>query len=130
MLAVLIRAAMDPLLTTHHAFVLGLLAVVYVSWRRGFGPSITALAVSMVGIVYFFVEPRNSLVIAAFNDQMAAALFFFCGVGCAALGKTAARQKTARRALNLALMQKEELEAEVARRPSWNRPCGSARSTY
>ncbi len=35
-LAVLVRAALDPFLQSDHAFVLGLLAVVFVSWQCGF----------------------------------------------------------------------------------------------
>ena len=37
--AVLVRAALDPVVTGAHALVLPLLAVVFVAWRHGAAPS-------------------------------------------------------------------------------------------
>lgn len=116
-LALLVRAAIDPLVAFDHVYVLSLMAVVFVSWQSGFGPAIVTLAISMVGMVYFFVYPRYSFVVEGFGNQLATALFFFCGVCCAALGEA---QRIARRrtkaALAIALERKAELETEVARR--------------
>ena len=40
----------------------------------------------MAGIVYFFVQPRESFVVEGRATSWRSRLFFFCGVGCAALG--------------------------------------------
>ena len=116
-LAVLVRAALDPILKGDHAFVIALLAVVYVSWRCGFLPGVVTLLTSMTAVVYFFVSPRGSFGVGNTSDQFAVAASLFCGVGCAALGHA---QRDARRAaaasLAAALDRKAALEAEVAHR--------------
>ena len=72
---------------------------------------------SLAGITYFFVSPRNSWVVEGSGNQLALTMFFFCGVCCAALGEA---QRFARRraqaALAEALAQRGGLEEEVARR--------------
>jgi PAS domain S-box-containing protein len=116
-LAVLVRAALDPLLGSDHAFVLAILAVVYVAWQGGFGPAMATLLLSMATIVYFFVQPRESFAVVRPSDQVAVAAFVFCGVSCAALGhahRTAHRRATA--ALAEALARQTALEAEMGRR--------------
>lgn len=116
-LALLLRAAVDPLTENDHVYVLSLLAVVFVSWQCGFGPGILTLVISMAGMMFFFIPPRYSFVVAGVGNQLATALFFFVGVCCAALGEAQriARRRT-RVALEVALERKAELEAEVARR--------------
>ncbi|MBX9584488.1 MAG: PAS domain S-box protein, partial [Gemmataceae bacterium] len=116
-LALLVRAALDPLLASDHALVLDLLAVVYVAWQCGFGPGVATLLASMTGTIYFFVEPRETFVVANQSDQIAVAAFFFCGVGCAALGGSQrAANARAKAALADALDRQAALEGEVARR--------------
>lgn len=117
LLAIGIRAAIDPILADDHIFVVALLAVVYVSWRYGFGPGIVCLLIGVGGYTYLFVKPRNSFVVEGLGAQLAIALFFFCGVACAALGEShRAAQRRARRAVATAELRREELEAEVAHR--------------
>lgn len=116
-LALLLRAAIDPFIGSDHFFVLSLLAVVFVSWQCGFGPGLLTLAISMIGTIYFFVPPRQSFIVEGQGNQIAVAMFFFCGVACAALGETQRQaRKRVRAALNAALAQRAELEAEVTRR--------------
>jgi signal transduction histidine kinase len=116
-LALLVRAAVDPILQSDHVYVLSLLAVVFVSWQCGFGPGILTLFISMTGTIFFFMPPRRVFVVEGLGNQLATAMFFFVGVCCAALGEA---QRLARRrarvALEVALERKAELEAEVARR--------------
>ena len=71
----------------------------------------------MVGMIYFFVYPRHSFLVDRFGDQLATAMFFFCGTCCAGLGDTqrVSRQR-AEAALAIALEGKAEMEEEVARR--------------
>jgi PAS domain S-box-containing protein len=116
-LALLIRAAVDPIVDSDHVYVLSLLAVVFISWRSGFGPGIVTLAVSMLGMIFFFVGRRHTLIIEGFGNQLATAMFFFCGVGCAGLGEAQRRARLAtKKALAVALERKAELEIEMARR--------------
>lgn len=116
-LAVLVRAAIDPLVEDDHVFVVALLAVVYVSWQHGFGPAILCLCVSVAGYTLFFVAPRQAVLERGVAGQLAVALFFFCGAACAALGE--AQRQAARRAkvaLATAVAWGKDLEAEVKRR--------------
>ena len=87
-----IRPRSRRLLQYDQVFVVALLAVVYVSWQCGFGPGIVCLVVSLVGYVYFFSPPHGEFYITGLGHQLSIALFFFCGVACAALGES---QRTA-----------------------------------
>ncbi|MBN9121159.1 MAG: PAS domain-containing protein, partial [Planctomycetes bacterium] len=116
-LAVLVRTALDPVLAEDQGFVVALLAVVYVSWQHGFGPGVLCLCVGTTGYAFFFIPPRYSSVVAGFGNQLALALFFFCGVACAALGEAQrAAQRRARVALSAVVARGEELESEIVRR--------------
>ncbi len=116
-MALLLRGAVDGLAGNDLIFVLPLLAVVFVSWQHGFGPAIVTLLITMFGMTYFFIEPRGSLLITSFGNQVALALFFFCGVCCAALGEAQMiAKRSTKAALALALEQKDAQRAEAARR--------------
>src|SRR5579883_516748 len=116
-LAVLIRAAIEPVIKADYVFVLPLLAVVYVSWQHGFGPGILCLVISTCGYAFFFISPKYSLFTTDFGTQFVIALFFFCGVACAALGEAQqTAQRRAKSALASAVARQEELESEIVRR--------------
>jgi PAS domain S-box-containing protein len=116
-LAVLVRAAVDPVLKGDHVFVVALLAVVYVSWQCGFRPGVVCLLVALGGYTYFFIPPRYSFGIEGLGSELSVALFFFCGVACAALGESQrTAQRRARTALATAVARREELESEIVRR--------------
>lgn len=116
-LALLVRAAVDPLLKNDNVFVVALLAVVYVSWRSGFGPGVVCLCIGVGGYAFLFVHPRHTFFVAGLGTQMAIALFFFCGVACAALGESQRlASRRAQTALDTANARREELESEVTRR--------------
>lgn len=116
-LALLVRGAFDPLLEGSTALVVPLLAVVFVAWQCGFGPAVAALVVSVVGVAFFFLEPRNSLVVEHLGDQLAVGLFLFCGFTCALLGEAQRRAgRRAERNLAATRAKERELEAEIARR--------------
>ncbi|MBX9628402.1 MAG: DUF4118 domain-containing protein, partial [Gemmataceae bacterium] len=111
-MAVLVRALLDPVLVSDRAYVLSLLAVVYVGWQYGFGPALVSLVVSLAGTVVFFVLPRTTPE-TTLSDLLAAGLFFFCGVACAALGGSQlAANARARAALADAVERRTEAEAE------------------
>ncbi|HSQ55693.1 MAG TPA: PAS domain S-box protein, partial [Gemmata sp.] len=116
-LALLIRAVIQPIATTDQFYSLSLLAVVFVSWHSGFGPALVTLFASMLGMLYFFIEPRNSFGIKELSNQLATAVFFFCGVFCAALGEAQRRaRRGTKEALAAALEQKDALAREIIRR--------------
>ncbi|MFO0801210.1 MAG: ATP-binding protein [Gemmataceae bacterium] len=129
--AIFVRAALDPLLGTDHAFVLAILAVVYVSWQSGFGPAVVTLLISMSGIVYFYVHPRDSFVVHRLSDQVAVAAFGFCGVGCAALGHAQrVANRKARAALADALAREQALGEEMGRRAVAETALGVSESRF
>ena len=116
-LAILVRAAIDPLLMGDHIFVVALLAVVYVSWQYGFGPGVVCLVVGVSGYAYLFVAPRYAAADPNLGTPIVIALFFFCGIACAALGESQrTAHRRARTALSTAVARREELESEVVRR--------------
>ena len=87
-LALLLRAAVDPVAPTNHFYALSLVAVVFVVVvLRFWTGDCDAGSLSMIGTIYFFIAPRRSLAIEEFGDQLSTALFFVCGVCCAALGR-------------------------------------------
>ncbi len=108
-LAILVRKAIDPVVKGDptslavkgdYVFVLALLAVVYVSWQHGFWPALVCLLITTTGY-YFLFLPHNSdeIWINDLGTLMSLALFFFCGVACAALGEShRARNARERRA--------------------------------
>ena len=116
-LAILVRAALEPVVKDDYLFVLALLTVMYVSWQCGFGPGILCLIIAAAGYAYFFVRPTESWFITNLGTNLAVALFFFCGVACAALGEAQrTAQRDAKAALTSAVARQEELESEVIRR--------------
>src|SRR5262249_8140539 len=91
--------------------------VVYVSWQYGFWPGIVCLLITTVAYNYLFIPPRYTFFVANLGTMMTLALFFFCGVACAALGEShRTAQRRANAALSSAMSRQAELESEVVRR--------------
>ena len=109
--AVLVRGLFDPIMAGDHAFVIPLLAVVFVSWHSGFWPGILTLVCSMVAVIFFFIEPKHSFVVGKFSDQLAVGFFLFAGVGCALLGQAQMNGRR-RAARNLATAEGKQHELE------------------
>ncbi|OWK43519.1 PAS domain S-box protein [Fimbriiglobus ruber] len=114
------RAAFDPLLQNDHAFVLPLLAVMFVAWRSGFGPALVTLTIGIAGTVFLFIPPRYTFVIPDPGDRLATALFLFCGLIAALLGEAqrsarlrAEQGAVALLAANLELARSREQVAEA-----------------
>ncbi len=111
-LAILVRGLLDPFMAGEHAFVIPLLAVVFVAWHSGFWPSIVTLLVSMIAMIFFFLEPKQTFIVAKLSDQLAVGFFMFAGVGCASLGQSQLNQsRRAARHLFSAEAKQHELEA-------------------
>ncbi|QJW99671.1 PAS domain-containing protein [Frigoriglobus tundricola] len=116
-LAILVRAALDPILQGDHIFVVALLAVVYVSWQHGFGPGIACLVIGVGGYTTLFVPNGRLIFDMSTGEHLALGLFFFCGVACSALGQSQRlAQRRARVALAASVARRDELESEVERR--------------
>ena len=110
--ALLVRGLLDPFMAGDHAFVVPLLAVVFVAWHSGFWPSVVTLILCMVAMIFFFLEPRQSFIVAKLSDQLAVGFFLFAGVGCASLGQSQLNQsRRAARLLFTAESKQRELEA-------------------
>src|SRR5262245_29308900 len=108
LVAILVRALVDPLVKDDHILVVPLLAVVYVSWQHGFRPAILTLLIGMIGYMYLFYTSRNVFFVGGISNQFAVAMLFFCGVMCAALGESQrAAQQRAKSALGAAIARQE-----------------------
>jgi signal transduction histidine kinase len=110
--AVLVRWVFHPLMSADHAFVIPLLAVVFVAWHSGFWPAILCLNASMVAVVYLFIEPRHTFIVERLSDQVAVGLFFFAGVGCSLLGQ-AQITNSRRAARHLAISRAKQQELAI-----------------
>ena len=67
--------------------------------------------------IFFEINVPNAATWSYFSLLLAIALFFFCGVACAALGEShRTAQRRARRALISSVNRQEELEAEYQER--------------
>ena len=116
-LAILVRGALNPFLLSDHAFVMSLLAVVAVAWQGGFGPALLTLVLSLAGTIYFFLEPRAVFSVLRQSDQIAAGLFFLCGIVAAQLGEAQRRsRRKAETNLGAAVRKQAALEAEITYR--------------
>jgi signal transduction histidine kinase len=79
-LAILLRALLEPLLGHSSFYVTVYVAVVFSALLCGLGPSIVSAVLGTVGIVYWFVDPRHSLTIANRRDVHS---LIGCVVACA-----------------------------------------------
>ena len=107
-----VRSLLDPLLDWEKLYILPLTAVVYLAWRWGFGPALLTLLGTLVGTVYFFVEPRGSLLLPTARDQLATGMFLFCGIAVSLLGEA---QRNARRQVSQTLAELRESNDALAK---------------
>ncbi len=110
MLSIVLRGLLEPLLGHAGFYVTVYLAVVFSALVCGLGPSILTAAVGTAGIVYWFIDPRNSFSIADRRDVHELIACVLACVALIALGE-ANREKGLR--LNEA---REELERRVEER--------------
>jgi PAS domain S-box-containing protein len=84
-----------------------LVGVVFVAWRSGFGPALVTLLLSVLALVYLFIEPRFAFRVDALNDRIAVGLFLMTGVFCSLLGESQQRSQ-----LRAELRKRELQESE------------------
>ncbi len=92
----LIRFALNPVFGNRVAFIMFFPAVVFSAWVGGWGGGLSALALSMLAAVYFFLNPAHSLLITNRTDQLT--LFVFVAVGLSISAISSAQHKSQRAA--------------------------------
>jgi PAS domain S-box-containing protein len=81
----LIRMALNPLFGTRVAFIMFFPAVVFSAWVGGWLGGLTALFLSTLAAVYFFINPSHSLLIANHTDQLTLVVFVVVGFSISAI---------------------------------------------
>jgi signal transduction histidine kinase len=115
--ALLCRAVLSPEFGSHYPYHTVWLAIIFVAWYCGVGPSILAVGIEALGIWYWFLPPYHSL--SGKNHVEYFGMFGFLAFSAAivALGESNRRlfikQEKAERAL---LEANEELEQRVKQR--------------
>lgn len=69
-IALVVRLLLDPAFGTKHAFTTFVVATILVTWYSGFGPSLATAVAGCFLAAYFFLEPRESLHITNFSDNV------------------------------------------------------------
>jgi PAS domain S-box-containing protein len=77
--------ALNPLFGTRVAFIMFFPAVVFGAWVGGWLGGLTALVLSTLAAVYFFINPNHSLVIANHTDQLTLVVFVVVGLSISAI---------------------------------------------
>ena len=82
-----LRLMLTPLIgPTELAFTVFLPAILFAAWFGGFRPGALSILLSALLSVYFFAEPRGSLLIRGEGDQISLLIFVVVGFGVALLG--------------------------------------------
>jgi signal transduction histidine kinase len=92
-LAILLRALLDPVLGHVAFYVTVYMAVAFCALRCGLGPAILASLVGFLGIVYWFIDPRNSLSISRQSEVHGMIGFFLVAAVLIALGDANRRKQ-------------------------------------
>jgi PAS domain S-box-containing protein len=85
-LAVVARLLLDPLLGNRFPFATLFFAVLAVAWYGGFGPALFATVVGAFLSARLLLPPRDSFVVAGFDNQAGLLLYLLVGTGIAVLG--------------------------------------------
>jgi PAS domain S-box-containing protein len=116
-LALTIRHALNPHLDDYHVYVLPLLAVIVVAWYGGFVTALITLFLSVIGVVYFFVNPTYSFLMDNPAHQLGMVLYIVCGVATALLGESQ-RQARLRAERHASKLQEANSQLDRAQRES------------
>jgi two-component system CheB/CheR fusion protein len=110
-LATVARELLDPLLLDAHPFFTYVVAVVFVAWYGGLGPSMLTLVLGSVAASYCFLSPRGSLEVHRLPDVIGLGLFLFVGLFSAVLCESL---RAARRQAEISTRQALSRQAELA----------------
>jgi signal transduction histidine kinase len=90
-----------------HPYLIEWPMVIAAAWLGGLGPGLVADALATLAILFFWIEPRNSLLVSRPTDFLALGLFAGCGVVVSALierlHRARQREQTLRRSRELVL---------------------------
>src|SRR5271166_6199038 len=93
-LATLVRLALDPILGVRYPFITFYVAIVFIAWHCGLGPSLVAVSLSWLAIDHLLLQPHSTVPIFAEKSQIVLP-FFAIGLTIALLGESvrAARRR-------------------------------------
>ena len=105
-----LRAALDPILLSSGRFVTFFGSVMVTSWAAGLGPSILAAILGGLAAAYYFFPPHESFYIAAAKDQLSLVIYMLVSGGFVFFGRVM------QRAYEGAAADREQLAWEVTER--------------
>ena len=113
LIAVLVRAAFDPLLGDALALVTIYGAVAFSVWFGGIGPAILSVLVGYVAVTGLIIEPRQVVTLNA-QTVTGFALFLFSNTVVMALGETMRRaQRHAHQSARVAIERQRQVETQL-----------------
>jgi signal transduction histidine kinase len=82
-----IARGLDPYwdVSGRHPYLIEWPTVIAAAWLGGIGPGLVADALATLAILFFWIEPKNTLAISRATDLVALALFAACGVAVSVL---------------------------------------------
>ena len=108
MVAVGLRLLLDPLLNERLPFITLFAAVAFMAWYAGRGPAVVTLAIGLLAVAVFILQPRYSLGIEHHEDVFGLLFYAVISAGCIALFE---QLRTARlRAENNAIEVRQQYE--------------------
>jgi signal transduction histidine kinase len=109
-LATAVRLLLDPLLGDSYPFFTYFLAVAFVAWYGGLGPSLLALLLGVLSVDFFFLPPRGALAVPTPHDLTRLGLYVVLGSVTVLLSESlrAARRKAESHARRLAEVDRQK----------------------
>ena len=115
--AVAVRAALDPLLGEQLPFMTFFLALLVTAWYGGLGPSLLSLPVGSLLAAYLFMQPRGQVWLADLEHYVGIGLYWFAGSLIALLADSLRMMyERAENGMREARDQQRMLEREIADR--------------
>jgi signal transduction histidine kinase/ActR/RegA family two-component response regulator len=113
----LIRLALGPVLLAQHPYAVLYLAVVFVAWFTGVGPSLFATFLGSIAACYFFIPPLYTLALRGAAGWLGMGFYWACSVFLIwVLEKQRQDQKRAELHATVAQQRLEELMVQTAER--------------
>ena len=115
--AILVRAALDPLLGEEYPYITFMFAIIFTAWYGGVGPSMLALVLGFLSAAFFFVYPRGSVEVYGLDSQVGIVLYVTVGVSSILFSESmhAANRRANATSLEL-LKRQEDLKHEIEER--------------
>jgi PAS domain S-box-containing protein len=110
--AVLARQLLTPFLEDSYPYIVAFLAVIFVAWEAGFGPTVLCTVVVGLATDLILVPPRGELFTGGLPERVGLGLFLFSGVGAGVLGES---QRQARVRAERALAEARDRQVELDR---------------